>query len=68
MIVDYRCVTRVSEPEAPVFTRARFVVEDGVRGMRQTADDPLLSARRMAPSDRQIIEDTLREETGASSG
>ena len=71
MTVDYRCVTQVTSPGSPVFTRARFVVEDGVRGMQQTLDDPLVGAaggRRAALSDEQIIEDTLREETGRPGG
>jgi alkaline phosphatase D len=66
MSVDYRCLRYVTQPGAPVFTRTSWVVEDGVRGMHRTADAPLLSARGVAPSDEQIIEDTLREETGAS--
>ncbi|QZY28231.1 alkaline phosphatase D family protein [Nocardioides coralli] len=68
MAVDYRCVNQVSAPGSPVFTRTSFVLEDRVRGMQKTADDPLLSARTAAPSDRQIIADTLREEVGAASG
>ena len=61
----YRCVPVVSTPGAEAFTRAEFVIEDGVRGLRQTADNPLpsLAARRAAPSDDQIIADTIREET-----
>lgn len=44
------------------------MVEDGVRGMQQTGNDPLPGARRLGgPSDAQIIEDTLREETGGTS-
>jgi alkaline phosphatase D len=68
MTVDYRCITSVLTPGYPVFTRATFVVEDGVRGMTQTADNPLPAFRRPAPSDEQIIEDTLREETGSPTG
>ena len=68
MTVDYRCVNYVTSPGAPVFTRAQYVLEDGVRGMRQTASDPLLATRRQAPSDEQIIADTLREETGDAQG
>jgi alkaline phosphatase D len=61
----YRCVPVVSSPGAEAFTRAEFVIDDGVRGLRQTADNPLpsLAARRAAPSDEQIIADTIREET-----
>ena len=66
MTVDYRCVPQVSQPGASVFTRAQFVVEDGVRGMHQTVEAPRTAARFAPPSDEQIIEDTLREETGGS--
>ena len=31
MTVDYRCVRYVTQPGSPVFTRAQYVVEDGVR-------------------------------------
>lgn len=68
MTVDYRCVNYVTSPGAPVFTRAQYVLEDEVRGMQQTASDPLLAIRRQAPTDAQIIADTLREETGDEQG
>jgi alkaline phosphatase D len=68
MTVDHRCVRYVTSPGAPVFTRAQYVLEDGVRGMQQTATDPLLAVRRQAPSDEQVIADTLREETGDEQG
>ena len=68
MTVDYRCVRYVTQPGSPVFTRAQYVVEDGVRGMQQTATDPLLSTRRAAPSDEQIVRDTLQQETGDEDG
>jgi len=60
---DFRCVSRVTQPDAEAFTRASFVVADGERGMHQTSDNPLSALRRQAPSDQQIIEDTIREET-----
>ena len=71
----FRCVAAVTTPGAEVFTRAEFVLDDGERGLRQTADNPLPSpaARRsavapvtVAPSDAQIIADTVREETHAT--
>lgn len=68
MTVDYRCVNYVTSPGAPVFTRAQYVLEDGVRGMRQTASDPLLATRRQAPSDEKIVADTLEAETGDEQG
>lgn len=62
---DYRCVARVSVKDQPAFTRARFVVEDGVRGMRQTLDAPAPAARAaLAPrSDAQKIRDTVESES-----
>jgi alkaline phosphatase D len=67
LTADFRCVPAVTTQNAEVFTRATFVVEDGVRGLQQTADNPLPArsdARQALPSDAQIIEDTIREETG----
>jgi alkaline phosphatase D len=66
---DYRCLPRVSVPGEQAFTRASFVVDDGVRGMRQVADNPLPTARadrslRAPRSDAAIIADTLEAETG----
>jgi alkaline phosphatase D len=67
MTTDYRCVPVVSTPDAEAFTRATFVVEDGVRRMVQTVDAPSVSALRRTPrTDAEIIEDTIRTETGGS--
>lgn len=61
---DYRCVPKVSEPGAPAFSRAKFVVDDGVRGLRQTYDNPSRVAAGLAPrSDAQKIRDTLEAES-----
>jgi alkaline phosphatase D len=61
---DYRCVPTVREQGAPAFTRARFVVEDGVRGMRQVYDNPSSARSSLAPrSDAQKIRDTLEAES-----
>ncbi len=65
---DYRCLPRVSVPGEQAFTRASFVVDDGVRGMRQVADNPLPLARadrslRTPTSDAQIVADTIKAET-----
>ena len=57
----------VTTQGAEVFTRATFTVEDRVRGLQLTADNPLPArsdARQALPSEQQIIEDTIREETG----
>jgi alkaline phosphatase D len=68
LTADYRCVGKVTTPDAPVFTRRSYVLEDGVRGLQLAADNPMppsSRARRALPGPRQIIEDTIREETGA---
>ena len=43
---DYRCVPQVSVKGLAAFTRASFVVDDGVRGMRQTFDNPSAAQSR----------------------
>jgi alkaline phosphatase D len=61
---DFRCVPLVTTPGAEVFTRRSYVIEDGVRGLQQTADAPApvaLAAR--PPSAEQIIADTIAQET-----
>lgn len=59
----FRCVPKVSEPGAAAFTRATFVIEDGVPGLQ--ADGTSLRPRRTndAPSRDRIVRDTVREET-----
>jgi len=67
LTADFRCVRQVTVPDSEVFTRTSFVIADGVRGLQQVADNPLPAdsgARRRLPDDAQIIEDTIREETG----
>jgi alkaline phosphatase D len=74
LVADYRCVPYVTRPGAPVFTRAQFTIQDGVRGMEQTQDNPTASMRRMrsdaapAPSPADIVRDTLLDETGSPTG
>ncbi|TDE11218.1 alkaline phosphatase D family protein [Jiangella asiatica] len=46
---DYHCVRDVLAPGAEVFRRASFVIEDGVRGLRQTYDGPSPTASTTAP-------------------
>lgn len=62
---DFRCVPVVTEPDAPVFTRATYRLTDGQRGLEQVADNPSTSAlTRTAPrSDAQKIADTIAAET-----
>jgi alkaline phosphatase D len=38
LTADFRCVDKVSEPDAKAFTRATFVVRDGEPGLQQTYD------------------------------
>ena len=67
LTADYRCVPRVTVPGADVFTRRSYVIEDGVRGLQLAGDNPMppgSRARRALPGPQQIIEDTIREETG----
>ncbi|WP_248582453.1 alkaline phosphatase D family protein [Nocardioides sp. InS609-2] len=63
---DFRCIPEVRSGEAAAFTRATFVIDSGVRGMRKVADNPLPTTltRRAPRSDEQIIADTIEAETG----
>lgn len=63
---DFRCVERVQTPDAPVFTRATFEIEDRVPALNQTADHPLSGAPtlRRGPSDEQVTRETIERETG----
>jgi alkaline phosphatase D len=45
---DYRVVPTITEPDAPVFTRATFRSEAGRPGLRQIADNPLPSGTGLA--------------------
>jgi alkaline phosphatase D len=63
--VDYRCVPKVTVKGAAAFTRARFVVDDGVRSARQTFNNPSRTRATIAPrSDAEKIRDTIRTESG----
>ena len=62
--VDYRCVPKVSVKGAAAFTRARFVVDDGVRGMRQVTENPPPVTAEVAPrSNARKIRDTVAAES-----
>jgi alkaline phosphatase D len=62
--VDYRCVSKVTTKGLGAFTRARFVVDDGVPGMRKTFDRPSRAGATVTlRSDGQKIRDTLRAES-----
>ncbi|WP_328419063.1 alkaline phosphatase D family protein [Micromonospora sp. NBC_00389] len=48
LAADFDVLPYVSQPGAPAYTRASFVIEDRVPGLHQTADTPVPSAARMA--------------------
>ncbi|NUS08594.1 MAG: alkaline phosphatase [Nonomuraea sp.] len=61
LTADFKVVPQVREPGAEAYTRATFVVEDRVPGVRQTylrPMDPTISPRRQV-----TVEDTVRLET-----
>ncbi len=61
---DYRCVPKVSVKGAAAFTRARFVVDDGVRGMRQVTEKTAPATAERAPSSNaEKIRDTIKSES-----
>jgi len=67
LIADYRCVPRVTTPDAGVVTRRSYVLEDRVRGLQLVEDNPMPAgsrARRRLPGKERIIEDTIKAETG----
>ncbi len=62
MTADLRVVPFVTRPDAPVHTRATFVIEDRVPGLHQTADSPTpgsSSVRRVG----DLGEATVQQET-----
>ena len=65
MTADFRCVPVVTSLGSSVFTRRSYVLQDGVRGLIQTADQPLPASSLVnpRPSDAQIIADTIAQET-----
>ncbi|WP_053207751.1 alkaline phosphatase D family protein [Jiangella muralis] len=58
---DYQCVRDVTVPGAEVFRRASFVIDDGVRGLRQIYDGPpaAASARELTEAERRAAIDEL---------
>ncbi|SEN29892.1 alkaline phosphatase D family protein [Nonomuraea pusilla] len=61
MTADFKVVPTVREPGAEVYTRATFVVEDRVPGVRQTYLRPLDQGLRAAHE--VTVEETVRLET-----
>ncbi|GGB78293.1 alkaline phosphatase [Knoellia flava TL1] len=60
----FRCVPFVTTPGAEAFTRATFVIEDGVRGLQQEQAAPQRELRS-SRTDAQKIADTIAAETHA---
>ncbi|GAA4116966.1 alkaline phosphatase PhoD [Knoellia locipacati] len=64
MTARFRCVPQVTTPGADVFTRATFVLEDGVRGLQQEQAAPQRQLRS-SRTDEQKVADTIAAETHA---
>jgi alkaline phosphatase D len=62
MTADFQVVSFVTRPDAPVHTRATFVIEDGVPGLHQTADYPTPDAQSTLQAG-DLGEATVRQET-----
>lgn len=65
MTARFRCVPKVTTPDAEAFTRATFVLEDGVRGLQQVQAAPVPQLRS-SRTDEQKIADTIASETHTS--
>jgi alkaline phosphatase D len=63
MSADFRCVEKVSQPDADAFTRATFVIDDGQPGLRQTYDRQTTAAAPRALAGLSSAQ-TIRWETG----
>ncbi|MFW5472993.1 alkaline phosphatase D family protein [Knoellia sp. CPCC 206450] len=64
MTARFQCVPFVTTPGAEAFTRATFVIEDGVRGLQQEQAAPQRELRS-SRTDAQKIADTIAAETHA---
>ncbi|HSE71162.1 MAG TPA: alkaline phosphatase D family protein [Nocardioidaceae bacterium] len=60
---DFRCVRRVSQPGAEVFTRASFAIEDGVPGLQKTGDTPPTATKSALPDPQVLSDATVAWET-----
>ncbi|GAA2494885.1 alkaline phosphatase D family protein [Winogradskya humida] len=63
LTADFRVLPYVTRPDAPVHTRATFVVEDRVPGLNQTADNPTPGAAATALKAGDLGAETVRQET-----
>jgi alkaline phosphatase D len=62
LTADFQVVPYVTRPDAPVHTRATFVIEDRVPGLHQTADNPTPGAASTLRAG-DLGEQTVRQET-----
>ncbi|MFD0688758.1 alkaline phosphatase D family protein [Actinomadura fibrosa] len=63
MRADFKTVPFVRTPGAAVSTKATFVIEDRVPGLRQTYLRPYSAPKIASLSDESVIEQTIRNET-----
>lgn len=63
MKADFRTVASVRTPGSPVSTKATFVIEDRVPGVKQTYLRPYTAPKTAAKSERSLIDQTIRNET-----
>ncbi|HEU5025860.1 MAG TPA: alkaline phosphatase D family protein [Spirillospora sp.] len=63
MKADFKTVASVRTPGSPVSTKATFVIEDRVPGVKQTYLRPYAAPKMAAKSDQNLIDQTIRNET-----
>jgi alkaline phosphatase D len=62
LAADFRCVRKVQTPDAEVFTRASYTIEDRKPGLNLTADNPpaVAAARTLAAEPDTVAWETAR--------
>ncbi|WP_262402083.1 alkaline phosphatase D family protein [Actinomadura sp. CNU-125] len=63
MKADFKTLPTVRDHDAEATTKATFVIEDEVPGVRQTYLRPFNAPKMSVKSDRDLIEETVRNET-----
>ncbi|WP_242886213.1 alkaline phosphatase D family protein [Actinomadura litoris] len=63
MKADFKTLPTVRTPGAEISTKATFVIEDRVPGLKQTYLRPYAAAKASAGSDQAVIDQTIRNET-----
>jgi alkaline phosphatase D len=64
MKADFKVLAQVATPGAAVYTKATYVIEDGVAGLNQTYLRPYQPASTLAAkSGDQVIRETVDQET-----